>query len=271
MANILFFDSGYGALSIIAMANEQASLDCHLVSDNAFFPYGERDASELPARVLKVIQGALEADDYQAVVIACNTASTICLPAVRAALDIPVVGVVPAIKPAAQLSQSKVIGLLATPGTVSRDYTKQLVTDFASDCQVEMFGSSELVKIAEAKLAGIAINRERLQQLLEPVNNAIRDKNLDTLVLGCTHFPLIAQEITNALIKPVTLVDSGQAIIKQLTNLLAANEPIDSQQALQSKQKKQSKLIYTRAVAEQESQGIMQHFNFQKCCTMTIN
>ena len=129
-ANILVFDSGVGGLSIVEHIQQllPASRLCYL-ADNKHFPYGLLDAPALIARVSDLISAAVQHQQADIVVIACNTASTLVLPELRRILDIPVVGVVPAIKPAAKLSLNKVIGLLATPGTIQRDYTDDLIGD----------------------------------------------------------------------------------------------------------------------------------------------
>jgi glutamate racemase len=148
-------------------------------------------------------------------VIACNTASTIALQHVRAALDIPVVGTVPAIKPAAELSKSRVIGVLGTEATVRQPYVDDLSARFAADCLVIRHGSKELVQLAEAKLAGEAINPASVAAALGPLRDA---KDMDVVVLACTHFPLLADEIASAL-PGVALVDGGAGIARRIAFL----------------------------------------------------
>ena len=191
--------------------------------DNAYFPYGELTETRLVERVVELFTAFVARHPIDIVIIACNTASTHVLPALRECLSIPVVGVVPAIKPAAEYSRQHQtankpahIGLLATPGTVSRRYTAELVQSFAADLQVSMLGTTELVKMAEDKLAGQAVDLKRLQQVLAPW---LGEHGPDTLVLGCTHFPLLAAEISQCL--PNTkLIDSGQAIARRVASLL---------------------------------------------------
>src|SRR5262249_35234970 len=134
--------------------------------DSAFFPYGTRPDAELLAHFLDVMNRAIACVHPDLIVTACNTISTICLPQLRAAISIPVVGVVPAVKPAAQQSRRKIIGLLATPATIDRPYTDDLIRRFAVDCTVLKIGSAELVEIAEAKLLGHSVNRDRLRRIL---------------------------------------------------------------------------------------------------------
>ncbi|MEX1032234.1 MAG: glutamate racemase [Cellvibrionaceae bacterium] len=219
--HILVFDSGVGALSIIAEIRRQLpGLSITYASDNAFFPYGTKTEDALVARVDRVLHALVAQAPPDIIVIACNTASTVALPRIREHFRMPIVGVVPAIKPAAQMSTSKVIGLLGTPGTVSRPYTLQLIRDFAADCEVISVGSSELVALAEHKLRGGKLDLDAVKGALAPLRAA---SQLDTVVLACTHFPLIKQELSEALGKAVEWVDSGDAIARRVTHLLAEN------------------------------------------------
>jgi len=210
---VLVFDSGVGGLSIARAIKELNHVDIIYVSDNAAFPYGTKSETTLIDRtksVLKEIQQQVEAD---IIVIACNTASTVTLPTLRESFNEPVIGVVPAIKPAALVSKSKVIGLLATPGTVSRDYTHDLIRSFASDCRIVPLGCSELVYFAEEKLKGNDIN---IQQLIALIHVFKKNKTIDTVVLACTHFPLLLDELKIALPDITHWIDSGDAIARRV-------------------------------------------------------
>ena len=216
-ARILVFDSGVGGLSIVAEIQRQLpACVISYCSDNAAFPYGTKSETELIDRVDKVLQAACSLEAIDIIVIACNSASTLALPHIRNNFEQPVVGVVPAIKPAAQLSQNKRIGLLATPGTISRSYTKQLINDFASNCHVTSVGSSWLVNLAEQKLRGETIEQAQLQSILKP----FKSTGIDTLILACTHFPLLREEIQTYFGRTVTLVDSADAIARRIAHLL---------------------------------------------------
>ena len=219
-ANILVFDSGVGGLSILAAVREQlpSANYCYLF-DNARLPYGELDEQELIQGCVTLISQAVAQCQADIVVVACNSASTLILPALRSCLTIPVVGVVPAIKPAAALSHKKHLGLLATPGTVNRQYTQDLIDQFASNCRVDRFGSSELVYLAEDKMAQKPVDREALHRILEPINAS----GLDTLVLGCTHFPILREELQRELGESVHLLDSSNAIAARVVSLLDAD------------------------------------------------
>ncbi len=151
--------------------------------------------------------------------VACNTASTVALPRIRSHFLRPVVGVVPAIKPAAGLSRSRHIGLLGTPGTINRRYTRDLIDQFAGDCVITRVGSTELVEMAEGKIRGIAPDRDRLAAIIAPLFD---DPAMDTLVLACTHFPLLQAELEAVAPRPVQWVDSGEAIARRVESLLPA-------------------------------------------------
>lgn len=218
---LLIFDSGVGGLSIFGAVRQRLpALAIDYVSDNAEFPYGTKTEAELVQRVAQVLHALEKQLAPDLIVVACNTASTVALPKIRDTLATGIVGVVPAIKPAAELSRSKVIGLLATPGTVARSYTRQLIEEFASHCDVISVGSSELVELAEAKLYGWAPARQHMARILEPFAQHPLAAMLDTVILGCTHFPLLLEELRDIFFKPVGWVDSGTAIAARVESLL---------------------------------------------------
>ena len=183
-------------------------------ADNAGFPYGTKSDAELAERLPKLLARLVERFSPRLAVIACNTASTIALDHVRATLDIPVVGTVPAIKPAALLSKSRVIGVLGTAATVRQPYVDDLAARFAADCTVIRHGSPELVAMAEAKLAGEAIDPQTIAAAVRPMLGQPRGPEIDTVVLACTHFPLLADELGVAM-PGVTFVDGGPGIARR--------------------------------------------------------
>ncbi len=213
IARILIFDSGVGGLSILQEIQRQhRGRQLFYASDNEAFPYGIKAESELVERVDDVLHRLQEKTQADIIIVACNTASTVALPRLRERFQQPIIGVVPAIKPAANISQSKVIGLLGTPGTVQRPYTRELIADYASDCDIISVDSSELVLLAEDKLQGKAVAHEQLADILKPFNNP----QIDTLVLACTHFPLIKEELQTILPDIHYWIDSGEAIARRL-------------------------------------------------------
>jgi glutamate racemase len=213
---ILFFDSGVGGLSVLAPTRALLpNTPIVYAADSAGFPYGTKSEAELAARVPALLDRLVERFQPRLVVIACNTASTIALDHARAALAIPIVGTVPAIKPAAELSKSRVIGVLGTEATVRQPYVDNLVAQFAADCTLIRHGSAELVAIAEAKLAGEPVSAEAVAKAVRPLAEA---ENLDTVVLACTHFPLLAEELAEAL-PGVRFVDGGPGIARRIAFL----------------------------------------------------
>lgn len=229
----MVFDSGVGGLSIVREIQETLP-GCDLIyaSDNAAFPYGTKSEAELVERVDRVLHRLLREHAVDIIVIACNTASTLTLPHLRERFPLPIVGVVPAIKPAAALSRSRVIGLLATPATVVRPYTLELVREFASDCEIISLGSSELVYLAEAKLRGENPSLSLFEPIVRVFQKHPRGLEMDTLVLACTHFPLLRGELGQLLGPKVTLIDSGAAIARRVAYWLetmafeASREPV---------------------------------------------
>ncbi len=232
----MIFDSGVGGLTIYQEIRRLLPAAEYIyASDNEAFPYGTKEELEVVARVNKVLHRLMSKYLPDLLVVACNTASTVALPKIRDSIAIPVVGVVPAIKPAAALSRTKVIGLLATPGTVQRAYTQNLIDEFARDCTVVRVGSSELVGIAEDKLRGRSPNVERVRAIIAPLFGPGPAAKLDAVVLGCTHFPLLKDELMAAAPREVIWMDSGRAIAKRVRYLLRTVQPI-SQRDMSSQQ-----------------------------------
>ncbi|MRI33282.1 glutamate racemase [Endozoicomonas sp. OPT23] len=216
---IVIFDSGIGGLSIYQEVKKKLpGLPIVYCSDNEGFPYGPRPEDEVVDRTLHCLEKLANQYQPSLAIIACNTASTISLPRARNLLDIPVVGVVPAIKPAGVASKNGCIGLLATPGTVKRKYTDQLVRDFANHCEVVRVGSSELVQLSEDHLRGKAVSLKAIKDIISPFFSGKQQP--DCIVLGCTHFPLVKELLEEASPLPVRWVDSGEAIARRVDSLL---------------------------------------------------
>lgn len=217
---ILFFDSGVGGLSVLAPTAKllpQAPLV--YVADSAGFPYGTRSEAEIAARVPALLGRLAERYDPRLIVIACNTASTIALQHVRAALDVPIVGTVPAIKPAAALSRTRVIGVLGTEATVRQPYVDDLAARFAADCVVLRHGSAELVEMAEAALAGDRPPVEAVRAALRGLTGQDRGDAIDVIVNACTHFPLLGEELVAATGGAIRFVDGGPGIARRVAHL----------------------------------------------------
>jgi glutamate racemase len=176
--------------------------------------------AQIAARVPALLKRLAAQWAPDAVVVACNTASTIALDKTRAVLGIPVIGVVPPIKPAAAATKTGVIGLLATPATVRRAYTNDLIASFASHLRVVRHGSAALVVAAEAKLRGEPIDQAALAEAVGELFNAPGGGELDVVALACTHFPLLLEELAAAAPRACLWLDSGDAIARRLANVL---------------------------------------------------
>lgn len=222
---VVVFDSGVGGLSVFdAIAASGRALELDYAADNAWLPYGLKTDEQLRARVPALLSRVAEQWTPDAVVVACNTASTIALDQVRAALSIPVVGVVPPIKPAAAQTRSGVIGLLATPATVQRAYTNDLIAQFAGDKTVIRYGSAALVEAAERKLRGDAVDNSAITDAIHGLFGAPGGAAIDVVALACTHFPLLAEELAAAAPHACLWMDSGEAIARRLASVLNAEE-----------------------------------------------
>jgi glutamate racemase len=216
---VLFFDSGMGGLSVLApTAALLPQAPVVYVADSAGFPYGTRSEGEIAARVPALLGRLAERYDPRLIVIACNTASTIALQHVRAALDVPIVGTVPAIKPAAAISHSRVIGVLGTEATVRQPYVDDLARRFAADCTVLRHGSSGLVALAEGALGGIAPDPQAVRAELDGLLGQPGGREIDVIVNACTHFPLLTAAL-EAAAPGVTFIDGGPGIARRVADL----------------------------------------------------
>lgn len=217
---VLVFDSGVGALSIGGEIHARLpALNLIYALDSAGFPYGEWPETALTTHICNTVQSLVSHYQPDLLVLACNSASTAVLPALRAALAIPVVGVVPAIKPAASQSRSKVIGLLATPGTIARAYTAQLIQDFANDCHVIAVGDAALAPAIEHWFWQGELSDAVCSRVAQQFSRHSCVAEMDTLVLACTHFPLLASRLIDYF-PDVSLIDSGAAIARRVEQLL---------------------------------------------------
>jgi glutamate racemase len=213
---LLIFDSGVGGLSVLAEIRKVLpAAPIVYAADSAGFPYGTKSPAEIAARLPALLGRLAERCDPALIVIACNTASTIALDAVRAALHLPVVGTVPAIKPAAAISKTRAIGVLGTDATIVQPYVDRLAAAFAADCAIIRHGSAELVDIAEAKLRGDAPDPAALARILSGLLAKPGGERIDTMVLACTHFPLLRGELAAAAPRPLALVDGNRGIARR--------------------------------------------------------
>ncbi len=218
---ILLFDSGMGGLTVARAVARQLP-NAHLIyaADNAAFPYGAWKEQQLVARIVMVLGRLIETVKPDLAVIACNTASTIALAELRASYRIPFVGTVPAIKPAAAQTKTGVIGVLATPGTVAREYTHSLIHTYAYHCKVLLHGAPRLAEIAEQKLRGHAVDLDELRNEIAPVFRKRNGHPTDVVVLGCTHYPLLTEDMKKVAPWAVTYIDPAPAIARRVADIV---------------------------------------------------
>jgi glutamate racemase len=220
------FDSGLGGLTVLREI-VRARPDAHYVyvADDAFFPYGHHGEDQIIARVVPLIGELIGAHNPDLVVIACNTASTLVMSHLRGKYKVPFVGTVPAIKPACAKSKTKRVSVLGTKGTVKREYTKALIRDFAQGCEVTLVGSAELAALAEAALTGTEVSDQEISAELAPCFIGDNDGDAartDTVVLACTHYPLLMDRLVRLAPWPVDWIDPAPAIARRVADLLEA-------------------------------------------------
>jgi len=232
---LLVFDSGLGGLTVFAeIVRVRPGADYVYCADDAGFPYGSWKEPALVERVLKVMDQLIAEHAPDMVVIACNTASTLVLPHLRAHWPAtPFVGAVPAIKPAAERSRSKLISVLATPGTVARDYTQNLIAQFAAHCRVTLVGSTRLARLAESYMHCGSVCDEEIAAEIAPCFNGAEDERTDSVVLACTHYPLLVDEFRRLAPWPVDWIDPAPAIARRADLLLAERFGADEATARQ--------------------------------------
>ncbi|HEX2509138.1 MAG TPA: glutamate racemase [Microvirga sp.] len=220
---ILVFDSGLGGLTVLSEA-QKVRPDARFVyaADVAGFPYGRLSEETLIGRVLAVMGRLIALHAPDLAVVACNTASTLVLPRLRERFSIPFIGTVPAIKPAAQLSRSKRITVLATPGTVARDYTRDLVETYASGCAVNLVGSRRLAGFAEDELSGTPVPDHAIAAELRPCFVEDGILRTDVVALACTHYPLLLPRLQALAPWLVTWIDPAPAIAQRIVQLIGA-------------------------------------------------
>ncbi|MEW4466946.1 glutamate racemase [Parasphingorhabdus sp. JC815] len=217
---LLFFDTGVGGLSILREAQKLLP-DAPIVyaADYAGMPYGMKTEEELSTRIPLLLGRLVERYKPQLVTMACNTASTIALDVVRSVLDIPVVGTVPAVKPASQITKTGVIGLLGTSATIRQPYVDRLADEFASDKKLLRFGAPDLVHSAEAKLRGEIPDPQAIQAAVAGLIEQEHGDEIDTVILACTHFPLVEEELQKYFVQPVQFIDGSQGIARRIAYL----------------------------------------------------
>ena len=220
---ILVFDSGLGGLTVLREIVGTRPVEHYVyVADDAFFPYGLHSEEQIIARVVPLVGELIARHAPVLVVIACNTASTLVMSHLRSAYSVPFVGTVPAIKPACASSRTKRVSVLGTKGTVKREYTRRLIDDFAQGCEVTLVGSAELASLAESALSGNDVRDEDIAAELAPCFVGDGTDRTDTVVLACTHYPLLIDRLKRLAPWPVEWIDPAPAIARRVSDLLGS-------------------------------------------------
>ncbi|MBI4724432.1 MAG: glutamate racemase [Rhodomicrobium sp.] len=224
---LLFLDSGLGGLTVLRAAR-QAIPEAHIrfIADDAGFPYGLKTESVLIARLVSLIEKAVADFIPDCIVLACNTASTIALQVLRDTFTVPIVGTVPAIKPAAALTKSGLVSVLATPGTAGREYTRALIEKFGAGARFTLVGAPALAGIAEAYASGAAVDDTAIGQEIAPCFIESGSARTDVVVLGCTHYPLLLDRLDALAPWPIIWLDPAPAIARRIANVLAEADHI---------------------------------------------
>jgi glutamate racemase len=228
-ATILMFDSGVGGLTVfreVAAARPDAAYV--YVADDAGFPYGNQPEDALIARIVDVVGAAIAEHRPDLVVVACNTASTLALAELRGRFTVPFVGTVPAIKPACAQSKAKRVAVLGTQATVGREYTRALIRDFAGGCDVALVGSARLAGYGEGELAGAPVADDAIEAEVAPCFVDADGRRTDTVVLACTHYPLLIERFRRVAPWPVDWLDPAPAIARRVADLMRA-KPVSAQ------------------------------------------
>ena len=226
LPTILVFDSGLGGLTVFReVAKARPDARYIYVADDAFFPYGEQPEGALVERVVALMGELIASHRPDLIVIACNTASTIVLPHLRERYAVPFVGTVPAIKPACAGSVTRRVSVLGTKATVNREYTRKLIQDFANGADVKLVGSARLASLAEAALRGESVADADLAAELAPCFVEEAGRRTDTIVLACTHFPLLLPSLERLSPWPVGFIDPAPAIARRVVDLIGLPAP----------------------------------------------
>ena len=219
--HIIVFDSGLGGLTVYReVASALPDARYLYVADDAFFPYGSQEEAALIARVLELMGELIAVHRPELVIVACNTASTLVLPQLRARFQVPFIGTVPAIKPACAASLSKRVSVLGTQATIAREYTRALIRDFANGADITLVGSGQLAALAEVQLRGERVDDDAVARELAPCFVDEGGRRTDTVVLACTHYPLLLDRFTRLAPWPVRFIDPASAIARRALELI---------------------------------------------------
>lgn len=255
---VLVFDSGIGGLTVLREARVlMPGRHFIYVADDAGFPYGAWEEAALQRHVVELFGGLIRDHAPEIVVIACNTASTLVLDALRDAFpDTPFVGTVPAIKPAAERTRSGLVSVLATPGTVKRQYTRDLITQWASKCHVRLVGSDNLARLAEVYMRQGFVDEAAVRAEIAPCFVERDGHRTDIVVLACTHYPFLVNRMRKTAPWPVDWLDPAEAIARRALSLLSASHASEIAQSA-------DRAIFTSGAPDFPTRRLMQGFGLQ--------
>ncbi|MDC7125977.1 MAG: glutamate racemase [Spirochaetales bacterium] len=251
-APIVFVDSGIGGLPYLEwLKNEMPKENFVYLADSLNFPYGTKDKKQVINIMLNIFNCLKEKYNPKAAVIACNTATVISLETLRKKFSFPIVGVVPAVKPAAKLSKKKRIGLMATNITINDKYTEKLIDDFASNCDVFRYSGTKIIDFIEKNL--FKAETDKKKDVLQPAIDFFRQNDVDTIILGCTHFLLMEDELKELLGCDITVVDSREGVGRQIVRVL------EKKDLLSDKKEKEDVFILT---GEKSDKNLMESYKW---------
>lgn len=244
---IALFDSGVGQLSVYQEIKKLLPKENFVIfADQKNMPYGGKTPAEIKRYVLEAAEFLINHHKVKMLVLACNTATVLALDDLRKNLSIPVIGVVPAIKPAAEKSKNRRIVNMSTPATAESPYLQKLINHFAKDCKVLKLGCPGLENAVEK------MDEKETLRIIKKYSKIINKFNPDIVVLGCTHYPLVKKQIIENLNPGIDVIDSGAAIARQVSKTLKATNQMSSI--------RQKDIFYTTGDAEQ----------FSKSCTAIL-
>lgn len=226
----MLFDSGIGGLTVLREARVlMPDRRFIYVADNAAFPYGDWEEAALLEHMVQLFGRLIKQWAPEVIVIACNTASTLAIAKLREVYPGQMfVGTVPAIKPAAERTRSGLVSVLATPGTVKRQYTRDLIEDYASKCEVNLVGSTGLAKYSEVYMRGGMVDEAAVAEEIAPCFVEKNGKRTDIVVLACTHYPFLVNRLRKVAPWPVDWIDTSEAIARRVASLLEISDKPES-------------------------------------------
>ncbi len=214
---ILFIDSGLGGMSVMdALIKKGSEYPIAFYADAKHFPYGEKNVHEIAGFLEGIYKFAISQFSVKMIVIACNTASISAIDKLRSIVDVPVVGTVPAIKTAAELTKNGNIGVIATKTSVKQNYLSDLAEKFVADSNVYICGTEHLAAAVEKEICGA-----ELQKIFAKDLEVFADKNIDTLVLGCTHYTFLKDDLNDFFNGKVQIIDSCDGVSRRILSLLS--------------------------------------------------